>query len=84
MSCGVGRGHGLDPVLLWLWRRPASTAPIGPLAWDPPYAASAALTKQKERKKKTKQNKKKLLPTHSSLGPCTVLKDRTAMGIDIE
>ena len=24
MSCGVGHRHGLDPVLLWLWRRPSS------------------------------------------------------------
>ena len=28
LSCGVGRRHGSDPVLLWLWRRPAATAPI--------------------------------------------------------
>ena len=63
MSCGVGRGHGLDPVLLWLWSRPASTAPIGPLAWDPPYAASVALKKQKERKKKHKAKQNKMLPT---------------------
>ena len=27
-----------DPALLWLWRRPAAIAPIGPLAWEPPYA----------------------------------------------
>ena len=26
-----------------LWRRPAATAPIRPLAWEPPYAAGAAL-----------------------------------------
>ena len=25
-----------DPVLLWLWCRPAATAPIRPLAWEPP------------------------------------------------
>ena len=28
---------GLDPALLWLWCRPSATAPIGPLAWEPPY-----------------------------------------------
>ena len=28
VSYGVGRGHGLDPALLWLWSRPATTAPI--------------------------------------------------------
>ena len=32
VSCGVGRRHGSDLVLLWLWHRPAATAPIGPLA----------------------------------------------------
>ena len=34
VSCGVGRRHGLDPVLLWLWWRPAAVALIGPLAWS--------------------------------------------------
>ena len=43
MSCDVGRKHDLDPTLLWLWRRPAATAPSAPLAWEPPYAAGAAL-----------------------------------------
>ena len=27
-----------------------ATAPIGPLAWEPPYAASAALKKNKNKK----------------------------------
>ena len=31
-----------DPALLWLWWRPAAAALIGPLAWEPPYAAGAA------------------------------------------
>ena len=43
MSCGVGRRLCSDPVLLWLWRRPAATAPILRLAWEPPYATGAAL-----------------------------------------
>ena len=43
MSCG--RGHGQGSVL-WLW--PAAIAPIGPLAWEPPYAAGAALKKQND------------------------------------
>ena len=37
-----------DPVLLWLWHRLAATAPIRPLAWDPPYAIGAALEKTKK------------------------------------
>ena len=43
VSCGVGRRYGLYPVLLWLWCTLAATAPIGPLAWEPTYATSAAL-----------------------------------------
>ena len=42
VSCGVGCRHGSDPALLWLWRRPAAITPIGPLAWEPPYAAGVA------------------------------------------
>ena len=29
--------------MLWLWHRPIATAPITPLAWEPPYAVDAAL-----------------------------------------
>ena len=57
MSCGVGRRHGLDSALLWLWDRSAAVAPIRPLTWEPPYAAGAAL-KRKEKKKKKKKAKK--------------------------
>ena len=44
MSCGVGRRRGSDPALLWC--RPAATARIRRLAWEPPYAVGAALKKQ--------------------------------------
>ena len=51
MSCSVGHRPGSDLALLW--HRLAATAPIRPLAWEPPYAAGAALkdkkTKRKER-----------------------------------
>ena len=57
MSCDAGHRHGLDPVLLWLSCRQAATAPIGPLAWEPPYA-SAALEKMKRQKIKIKIKKK--------------------------
>ena len=43
VSWGVGCRRSLDPMLLWLWRRPAAAAPILPLAWEPPYATSVAL-----------------------------------------
>ena len=48
VSCGGGCRRGLDPALLWLWCRPAATAPIRPLAWEPPYAAGAALKKKRD------------------------------------
>ena len=62
LSCGVGCRCSSDPALLWFWRRPAATALIGPLAWEPPYATGAALEKAK-RQDKTKQ--KPLLMTVS-------------------
>ena len=46
MICGVGHRHDLDLALLWLWHRLAVAAPIRPLAWEPPYAAGAALKRQ--------------------------------------
>ena len=49
MSCGVGCRPGLDLVLLLLWCRPATTALIRPLAWEPPLAISAALKMSKEK-----------------------------------
>ena len=57
MSCSIGHRHGLDPVLLWLWRRPAAAALIGPLAWELPYAGAVAL----KIKSKKQTNKKALL-----------------------
>ena len=52
MSCGIGHRHGSDPMLLWLWGRPAAAAPILPLAWEPPYAVGAAQKMTKRQKKK--------------------------------
>ena len=49
MSCGVGRRLGSDLTLLC---RLTATAPIGPLAWEPPYAAGGALKRQKMEGKK--------------------------------
>ena len=52
MSCGIGHRRGSDPALLWPWRRLVATAPIGPLATKPPYAAGTALKKTERQKKK--------------------------------
>ena len=46
-----------DPELLWLWCRPAGTATVQPLAWEPPYAVVAALDKTKIIIIKIKENK---------------------------
>ena len=51
-SCGVGCRCGSDPALLWLWCRLAAVALIRPLAWEAPYAASAALRSKIKKKKK--------------------------------
>ena len=49
MSCSVGHRHGSYYMLLWLCR-PAATALIHPLAWEPQYAVGVAL-KTKDKKK---------------------------------
>ena len=49
MSYGIGRRCGLDPALLWLWCRLAAVAWLGPLAWEPPYAAGVALKRMKKK-----------------------------------
>ena len=59
MGWGVGCRRGSDLALLWRWHRPAATAPIGPLAWEPPCAEGAALKRQMTKKKKKERKKKK-------------------------
>ena len=70
VSCGVGCRCSSDSTLLWLWRRPVATAPIQPLAWEPPYAAGAAqetatttTTKRQKRQKKKKRMAKVEFPS---------------------
>ena len=58
MSCGVSLRCGSDLAWLWLWHRPAAAVPIRHLAWELPYAVSAALKRQKTKKQK-QTNKKK-------------------------
>ena len=42
--------HGAG-TWLWLWHGPAAAPPVGPLAWEPPYAAGGALKRKKKKKK---------------------------------
>ena len=48
VSCGVGHRRCSDPELLWLCLRLVATAPIRPLAWEPPCATGVALEKAKK------------------------------------
>ena len=45
-------GSGIAVALAWQ----AATALIRPLAWEPPYAAGAALEKAKRQREKKKKN----------------------------
>ena len=76
MSCGVGHKCGLDPALLWLLRRLVATARIRPLAWEPPYAAGAALEKTTKQKQKTAY---KALLSPSSTSPGAAVSFSTAL-----
>ena len=60
VSSGVGHRWGSDPKLPWpwLWCRPATAAPIQPLAWEFPYATDVAL-KIKQKKKKEVEGKRR-------------------------
>ena len=62
VSCGVGHRRSLDPMLLWLWHRPAAAAAvlIRPLAWNA-YATDAAI----EIKINKKINKSKGKPSRA-------------------
>ena len=50
MSCGVGRRHGSDMALLWLWLWLAPVGLIQSLAWELPHATGAALKSKKKKK----------------------------------
>ena len=55
VSCDIGHRCGADLALLWLWCRLAATAPVGSLAWEPPYATGAALEETQRQKQTNKQ-----------------------------
>ena len=51
MSCDVGCRLCLDHALLWLSRRLAAVAPVGPLAWELPFAVGVARQSKKQKLK---------------------------------
>jgi len=74
LSCGVGRRWGLDPALLWC--KQGATAPIRPLAWEPPCAVGVALEKAKDKNQQTNKQKKtdtiKLLEENTGQTLCNI------------
>ena len=54
VSCGAGQRFGLDLAWLGLWCRLAAAAWIRPLAWEPSYAAGAALKQDTHTQKPNK------------------------------
>ena len=65
MSCGAGSRYGWYMALQWLWCKQAETAPIRPLAWEPPYAEvqpSIDKKKKKYRKQEAQRDPNKLKP----------------------
>ena len=73
MSCGLGRGLGLDPMLMWLWYRPAATALIQPLAREPPHGA---VQKKKKIKKRKKEIHYKIITQHTRAYICVKVKQK--------
>ena len=47
-------------MLLWLWCRSAAGVLIGLLAWEPTYAAGAALKSKNQKNKKNPGNQKNM------------------------
>ena len=60
VSYGVGHRCALDLALLWLRRRPAATAPIRPLTWEPPNATGLTLKRPKQKQKQKQKLSLKL------------------------
>ena len=52
MNCGVDRRYSLDPALLRLWYRPATIAPIRPLAWWNFHMPQVRLLKERKKKER--------------------------------
>ena len=52
MSCGVGGRCGANPVLLWLWCKPAATALISTPSLGTSICVGVALKRQKKKKRK--------------------------------
>ena len=66
--------------MLWLWRRPATTALIRPLAWGTPHAAGVAIEKAKRPKKKKKKKKQRKIENKTKQKPQKII----SVGKDVE
>ena len=55
MSCGVGHRGARSCIAVAVVERLAVAAPIGPLAWELPYATGAALKSKKEKEERERE-----------------------------
>ena len=58
--------------MLWLWLRTAAVAPIEPLAWEPPYAAGAALKREKKKSRGVASGAHSSAPDPAEVKPSSV------------
>ena len=58
MSCSVGRRHGSDTELLWLWCILAASALIRPLAWELHMLWVQPQREKKEREREREKERK--------------------------
>ena len=73
MTWGVGGRRGSDPTLLWLWRRPAATAPIrSPSLGTSICRGSGPRNSNNNNKKKKRQTDKKNKTKHRHEGACAI------------
>ena len=50
-----------------VWFICACEAPVGPLAWEPPWATGVALKRQKQKNKKQQQQKNRLIDIETNM-----------------
>ena len=63
-SCGVGHRQGSDPMLLWLWCRPAAAALIPSLGISIFHGCCPKKKKKERKKRKIKKTERKKDPGH--------------------
>ena len=68
---------------MWLWCRPAATAPIQLLAWELPDSTGAALKKDKKEKKREKEKRKISFEVFDLSSLCNVSTEISTDGVPV-